>query len=316
MTNLKLDKQTIWLVGGVLALLVVSSLIGWVLSLRVRDEKGKATVQNLNARIRAWWMMVAVFSLAMATGGSGSVVLFALTSFFALREFITLTPTRAGDHRTLFWIFFVILPLQYYLIAIKWYGLFSILIPVYAFLFIPIRGAVAGDCENFLERTAKIQWGLMVCVYCISHVPALLSLNIPGYEGQNGKLMFYFVLVVQISDVLQYVCGKTLGRYKIAPTVSPNKTWEGFIGGIACATAIGAGLWWATPFTPLQSAGMSLVITLMGFGGGLVMSAIKRDRGVKDYGNMIEGHGGVMDRIDSLCFAAPVFFHLTRFFFA
>jgi len=313
--NLKLDRQTIWLVGGVLALLVISSLIGWLLSLRVTNDKGKATVQNLNARIRAWWMMVAVFGLAMATGGIGSIVLFALTSFLALREFITLTPTRPGDHRTLFWIFFIILPLQYYLIAIKWYGLFAILIPVYAFLFIPIRSATAGDCENFLERTAKIQWGLMICVYCVSYVPALLSLDIPGYEGQNGKLMFYFVLVAQISDVLQYVWGKTLGRHKIAPDVSPNKTWEGFIGGIASATLIGAGLWWATPFTPLQSAGMSLAITLMGFGGGLVMSAIKRDRGVKDYGSMIEGHGGVMDRIDSLCFAAPVFFHLTRFFF-
>jgi phosphatidate cytidylyltransferase len=313
--NLKLDKQTYWLVGGVLALLLVSSLIGWLLSLCVTNNKGKTTVQNLNARIRAWWMMVAVFGLAMATGGIGSIVLFALTSFLALREFITLTPTRLGDHRTLFWVFFIILPLQYYLIAIKWYGFFAIMIPVYAFLFIPIRSATAGDCEDFLERTAKIQWALMICVYCVSYVPALLSLDIPGYAGQNGKLMFYFVLVAQISDVLQYVWGKTFGRHKIAPTVSPNKTWEGFIGGIASATLIGAGLWWATPFTPLQSAGMSLAITLMGFGGGLVMSAIKRDRGVKDYGNMIEGHGGVMDRIDSLCFAAPVFFHLTRFFF-
>ncbi|MDR3460620.1 MAG: phosphatidate cytidylyltransferase [Verrucomicrobiae bacterium] len=313
--NLKLDKQTIWLVGGVLALLVIASVIGWLLSLRAADEKGRATIQNLNARTRAWWMLVAVFGLAMATGLIGSVILFALTSFLALREFITLTPTRPGDHRTLFWVFFLILPLQYYLIAIKWYGFFSILIPVYAFLFIPIRSAMAGDCDNFLERTAKIQWGLMVCVYCVSHVPALLTLDIPGYAGQNGKLMFYFVLVAQISDVLQYVWGKTLGRRKIAPNVSPNKTWEGFIGGIATATLIGAGLWWATPFTPWQSAGMSLVITLMGFAGGLVMSAIKRDRGVKDYGNLIEGHGGVMDRIDSLCFAAPVFFHFTRYFF-
>jgi phosphatidate cytidylyltransferase len=313
--NLKLDNQTYWLVGGVLVLLVVSSLIGWVLSLRVKDDRGRATVQNLNARIRAWWVMVLVFGLAMATGGIGSIVLFGLTSFLALREFITLTPTRLGDHRTLFWVFFIILPFQYYLVAIKWYGLFSVMIPVYAFLFIPIRSALAGDCEHFLERTAKIQWALMVCVYCVSYVPALLSLDIPDYEGQNGKLMFYFVLVVQISDVFQYAWGKILGRHKIAPAVSPNKTWEGFIGGVACATLIGAALWWATPYTPLQSAGMSLAITLMGFGGGLVMSAIKRDRGVKDYGNMIEGHGGVMDRIDSLCFAAPVFFHMTRYFF-
>ncbi len=313
--HLIFDKQTLWLVGGVLAILVVSSVTGWILSQRVKSEAGKATVKNLNARTRAWWIMVAIFCVAMASGGLGSIILFALTSFLALREFITLAPTRQGDHRSLFWIFFVVLPIQYYLIYIKWYGLFSIFIPVYAFLLIPIRSAVSGDFENFLERTAKIQWGLMICVYCISHVPALLSLKIPGYEGQNGKLMFYFVLIAQISDVLQYVWGKTFGRHKIAPTVSPNKTWEGFLGGIACATLIGAGLWRATPFTPLQSAGMSLAITLMGFGGGLVMSAIKRDCGVKDYGNLIGGHGGVMDRIDSLCFAAPIFFHLTRFFF-
>src|ERR1700744_4640802 len=171
--------------GGVLAILAISSIVGWLLGRRALDEKSRVTVQNLNARIRAWWAMVVIFGLALATGKIGSVILFALTSFLALREFITLTPTRPGDHRTLFWVFFVILPLQYYLVGIEWYGLFSILIPVYAFLFIPIRSAMAGDCENFLERTAKIQWGLMVCVYCVSHIPALLILKIPGYEGQN-----------------------------------------------------------------------------------------------------------------------------------
>jgi phosphatidate cytidylyltransferase len=313
--TLQIDKSTCALVGGVVALLVTATLTGWILSAVTPKDKARGTIQNLNARVKAWWMMVALFGVAMATGGIGSVVLFGFTSFLALREFITLTPTRRGDHRTLFWVFFVIVPLQYYLIAIKWYGLFAILIPVYAFLFVPIRSALAGDCEHFLERTAKIQWGLMICVYCVSYVPALLSLDIPGYAHQNGKLMFYFVLVAQISDVLQYAWGKTLGKRKILPRVSPNKTWAGFLGGILCATLIGMGLWWATPFTPWQSAGMSLAITLMGFGGGLVMSAIKRDRGVKDYGQMIEGHGGVLDRIDSLCFAAPVFFHLTRFYF-
>jgi phosphatidate cytidylyltransferase len=312
--SLKIDRQTCWLVGGVLAILLLSSVVGWVLSLRISGESGRPTVKNLNARIRAWWVMVAIFGLALATGLIGSVVLFGLTSFLALREFITLTPTRPGDHRTLFWVFFVVVPLQYYLIAIQW-RLYFILIPVYAFLFIPIRSAVAGDCTNFLERTAKIQWALMVCVYCLSYVPALLNLQISGYEGQDAKLMFYLVLVAQISDVMQYVWGKTLGRHKIAPTVSPNKTWEGAIGGIASATLIGAGLWWATPFSPLQSAGMSFLITLLGLGGGLVMSAIKRDRGVKDYGNIIQGHGGVLDRMDSLCFAAPVFFHVTGYFF-
>lgn len=298
-----------------MALLGIGSVVGGILSRLATNETAHATIHNLNARLKAWWIMVGIFALAMATGGIGSVVLFGLTSFLALREFITLTPTGRGDHRTLFWVFFVILPLQYYLIAIHWYGFFAIMIPVYAFLFIPLRSAVAGDCERFLERTAKIQWSLMACVYCVSYVPALLSLEIPGYAHQNGKLMFYFVLVAQLSDVLQYAWGKTLGNRKILPSVSPNKTWAGFWGGVLCATLVGAALWWVTPFNPWQAAGMSLAITLMGFSGGLVMSAIKRDRGVKDYGHLIEGHGGVLDRIDSLCFAAPVFFHLTRYFF-
>ncbi len=313
--NLESNDQTWWLVGGVLTILTMSSVADGILARTVRTDRERETVQNLNARIRAWWLMVGVFGLAMATGGIGSIVLFALTSFLALREFITLTPTRQGDHRTLFWIFFVILPLQYVLITIKWYGLFSIMIPVYAFLFIPLRSALTGDCERFLERMAKIQWGLMLCVYAVSCVPALLSLDIAHYHGQNTALLFYFVLVVEMSDVLQNVCDKTLGRRKIVPLSSPDKTLEGFIGGVLSATLIGTGLWWATPFTPLQSAGMSLAITLMGFAGGLVMSAIKRDRGVKDSGHMLAGHGGIMDRIASLCFAAPVFFHLTRFYF-
>jgi len=313
--QLRIDQETFWLVGGVIGLLVVATAIGSWLARRAMSESAIATVRNLNARIKAWWMMVGVFALALLTGGLGSILLFALTSFLALREFITLSPTRPGDHRTLFWVFFVITPLQYVLVAVDWYGLFVIFIPVYAFLFVPVRSAMAGDCERFLERTAKVQWGLMVCVYCVSHAPALLNLRIPGYEGQGAKLLFYLVLVVQISDVLQYVWGKTMGRRKVAPTVSPSKTWEGLIGGILSATLVGAGLWWATPFTPLQSAGMALVVTSMGFAGGLVMSAIKRDRGVKDWGSLIEGHGGMMDRIDSLCFAAPVFFHLVRYYF-
>lgn len=314
--NLKLDRETGWLIGGVVGLLAISSLIGWVLSRRAGGPAYQATIANLNARTNAWWLMVAIFLGALLAGRTGSVVLFGLLSFFALREFITMTPTRPGDHRALFWIFFIVTPIQYWLVGRGWYEVFSIFIPVFAFLFVPLRSAMAGDCQQFLERTAKIQWALMICVYCVSHAPALLMLSIPGYEGQNAKLLLYLVLVAQLSDVFQYVWGKTLGRHKIAPHVSPNKTWEGFVGGIATATGVGAALWWATPFTPWQSAGMSLAITLMGFAGGLVMSAIKRDRGVKDYGQLIAGHGGVMDRIDSICFSAPVFFHLTRYFFA
>ncbi len=313
---MKLDAEMLWLTGGVIVLLLVGSVTGWWLARRPLAEAGRKTVDNLNARMKAWWVMTAVFALAILTGGVGSIVLFAFSSFLALREFLTLTPTRLGDHRSLFWVFFVITPLQYLLLYHEWYGLFSIMIPVYGFLILPIRTAVVGDTERFLERAAKIQWGLMICVYSLSHAPAILTmLRIPNYVGENGKLLYYFVLVCELNDVLQYVFGKLFGKHLISPKVSPNKTWEGLIGGISATVAIGAALCWATPFTPLQSAGLSLAICLMGFGGGLVMSAIKRDRGVKDWGASIAGHGGVLDRIDSLCFSAPVFFHLTRYYF-
>jgi phosphatidate cytidylyltransferase len=313
--NEHVDPQLQLLFGGVWVLLMAASLIGYLLSLKNMGEGGTAVVVNLNARIRAWWVMVLVFAGATVAGPLGTIILFALVSFLALREFITLTPTRVGDHRALIWVFFVFTPLQYYLVATRWYGLFTILIPVYGFLFLPLRSAVSGETQGFLERTAKIQWGLMICVYCVSHAPALLTLSIPGFTG-NAKLLLFFVIIVQMSDVLQYVCGKTMGRHKIAPHVSPNKTWEGFAGGVLLATGLGAGLWWATPFTPLQAALLAFMICLMGFAGGLVMSAIKRDRGVKDFGNLIQGHGGILDRIDSICFAAPVFFHLVRYFYA
>jgi phosphatidate cytidylyltransferase len=308
------DPALVRLVGGILALLVVASAVGAVLARKARSEAARATVANLNARIRAWWLMVGVFTIAVWTGGIGSIVLFALMSVLALREFVTLAPTRREDHRTLVWSFFVVTPLQYLLIAIRWYGLFAIMIPVYAFVLVAVSNVIAGRTDRFLERTATIHWGLMVCVYCVSHAPALLILQIPGYRS-NAKLLVFLVLVVQLSDVLQYVFGKLFGRHRIAPVISPNKTWEGFLGGVIAASGIGTALWWATPFTPAEALAMSTAITLAGFAGGLVMSAIKRDRGVKDYGALIAGHGGMLDRIDSLCFAAPVFFHLTRYFF-
>jgi phosphatidate cytidylyltransferase len=313
---MQLDRELGILIGGVLIVLVVATIAGKILKARVRSEGGLATVENINARIAGWWVMCVVFGIALLTAGIGSIVLFGLVSFFALREFVTLTATRRGDHWALFFAFFLVLPLQYWLVADEWYGLFAIFIPVYAFLFVPITVSLAGDTERYLERTATIQWALMICVYLVSHAPAILvMLDIPGYEDQNGKLLLYFVLVVQASDVLQYICGKLFGRRRIAPNISPNKTWEGFVGGVALAVALGTALWWATPFNPWQSALMSLAITIMGFFGGLTMSAIKRDRGVKDYGTMLPGHGGMLDRIDSLCFAAPVFFHLTRYYF-
>jgi phosphatidate cytidylyltransferase len=309
------DAKLVWLYGGVLFLLLISTLIGRILKSRHRADASRTTIDNLNARIRAWWKMSAIFAAAVVIGHVGSLILFGIISFLAMREYMTLVPTRRGDHRTLFWSFFVIMPLQYYLVGMQWYILFAIMIPVLACIFIPPSIAIAGDTEHFLERASKIQFGIMVCVYSLSHAPALLLLKIPGFEGHDARLLLYLVIVDQMSDVLQYVWGKLIGKHKIAWRVSPNKTWEGFVGGVVSATALGTALWWVTPFTPLQSAGMSLMICILGFNGGLVMSAIKRDIGIKDFGVVIEGRGGILDRIDSLCFAAPIFFHLVRYYF-
>jgi phosphatidate cytidylyltransferase len=305
-------QHTLMLFGGIVAALLVASLIGWLLARSCADAPS-ATVENLNGRIRAWWVMIALIALAFALGKAGVILLFAFASFGALREFITLMPTRRGDHGALAVAFFVVLPLQYYLIWIDWYGLYSIFIPVYVFLLLPIVVALRHDVRGFTERVAEMQWGLMISVFCISHVPALLTLHIDGYEGRNLLLIAFLVLIVQASDVLQYIWGKLLGRHQIAPSLSPGKTVEGFVGGIASATLLGAALWWMTPFAPWQAGVLALVITIMGFCGGLVMSAIKRDRGVKDWGRMIEGHGGMLDRLDSVIFAAPVFFHFVRY---
>lgn len=303
----------ILLLAGVGAILVVASVVGQLLQRRLSPDQSNEVIENLNARINAWWVMVALMAIAFLGGRAGVIILFGICSFAALREFVTLTNTRRADHWALAGAFFVILPLQYWLVWVSWYGLFSIFIPVYAFLLMPVVSAFRGTTENFLDRVAEAQWALMICVFCASHVPALLNLDIPGYEARNVLLIAFLVFVVQSSDVLQYVWGKLLGKRKIAPVLSPSKTVEGFVGGVASATLLGACLWWITPFTFLEAGAMSLVITLMGFFGGLVMSAIKRDRGVKDWGHVIQGHGGFIDRLDSVVFSAPIFFHLVRY---
>jgi phosphatidate cytidylyltransferase len=309
------QQKAWWIFGGVAVLLTMASAIGQVLSARAKSDSGRAAIGNLIARVNAWWVMVAVLAVAFTLGKVATLVMFGLASFFALREFITLTPTRQSDYRPLVLSFYILVPAQYTLIGFDNYGTFAIFIPVYAFLLLPAIATFAADTENFLERSAKLQWAIMITVYCVSYAPALLMLNIPGYEGSDALLLFYLLLVVQLSDVLQYVFGKLFGKTKLAPHVSPSKTVEGLVGGGLSTVAIGGAMWWITPFTWLQSLLMSLVIVAMGVLGGLTLSAVKRSLGAKDWGVMIEGHGGMLDRLDSVTFAAPIFFHLTRYFF-
>lgn len=295
----------------ILAALVLATVTGQILRRRVRSDKARHTVANMNLRIAAWWVLCAAMALALVLGAGAVIALFAIFSSLALREFLHIAPLRDNPA----WIFLAFTLLQYGFVWGRQYGPLTVVLPILAFLSIPIWSVLAGDTDGYLERTAKSCWALMICTYFLSYAPALLVLDIRGYAGRNATLLLYFLLVVQSSDVLQYIWGKLAGRTPIAPRISPNKTWEGLIGGILSSTAIGTALYRATPFQLWQAAAICATITLMGFAGGLTMSAIKRESGVKDYGTLIAGHGGVLDRIDSLCFSAPVFFHLTRYFY-
>ncbi len=306
-------KETLFgVLAGIVVLLALASLVGAVLESRATKTESIATVRNLNARTRSWWVMVLVVGGAILAGHTATVVLFAILSFMALREFWTLTPSRRGDHYALFLSFFVVLPYHYYLLAIEWYGMFIIFIPVYAFLLLPAVATLMGDTNEFLARSAKVQWGLMLTVFAISHAPALLMLD-TGVP--SALLIVYLIIVVQLSDVFQYVWGKLIGKRRFSPNISPNKTIEGLVGGGLSAILVGTMLHRMTPFSPLQAAAVSTVIVVAGFFGGFVLSAIKRDLKAKDWGYIIEGHGGVLDRVDSLTFAAPLFFHVTRYWF-
>jgi len=310
------DVRTIVLVTCVLGLLTAATGVGQFLKRHPDRGLDAAAIRTFNLRLRGWWILCTVLAAAFWLGSTATVVLFGLVSFWALREFITLTPTRKGDHRALFWVFFLFTPLHYVLVGLNRYDIFSVFLPVYATLFVLTRVAIAGDSRRFLERTAKIQAGLVVCVYCLSFAPALLQVPMkdPTTVGQsaNYRLLFFLILLVQFSDCMQYVWSRMLGRHLVAASVSSSRTWEGLLGGGASTALLAAVLWWAAPpYQPWQAALAGLVISIMGFAGGMTMSAIKRDRGVKDYGTLVVGHGGVLDRIDSMCFAAPVFYHMT-----
>lgn len=299
------------LIAGITAVLAVATIIGAMLG--ARSNGRNATIAKLNQRIHAWWMMIAVIAVAIGLGTNATCLVFTLLSYLTLREFITLTPTTASDHTTLFLAFFVAIPVQYLLLGIGWYGMYSIFVPVHLFFAMSLVSALTQDTNEFLSRNAKINWALMVCVYGLSHAPAVLILDIPQYTGQNALLLFFFLFVIQISDVLQYGVGKLVGRRKIAARLSPSKTVEGFVGGGLLATLCGASLYRLTPFGFGAAFGVSLAIVIAGFVGGLVLSAVKRSLGTRGWGGQMAGHGGVLDRVDSICFAAPVFFHLVRF---
>jgi phosphatidate cytidylyltransferase len=294
------------MLGGIFCILVVATALVGVL----RHRSLETDYTELAQRIRSWWVMVVVFTLAIGLNRGISLVFFAFVSFLALKEYLSLIPTRRADRRVLFWAYLTI-PIQYLWVGMEWYGMFIIFIPVYAFLFLPLRMMLIGETKEFLRAAGTLHWGMMTIVFSISHVAFLLVLpaqNNPTVSG--AALVLYLVFLTQFNDVAQYTWGKSLGRNKIVPAVSPKKTWEGFAGGVVtttlCALALGP---WLTPLTHTQAVAAGLLIGIGGFVGDVIISAVKRDIGVKDSGSLLPGHGGLLDRIDSLTYTAPLFFH-------
>ncbi|HEM7909616.1 TPA: phosphatidate cytidylyltransferase [Citrobacter koseri] len=293
----------------IFALLLVATVVNGLLVL-LRPGKDW---QELTLRIRTWWVIIVLFSLAMLSPQWLALTFFALVSFIALKEFLTLAPSRQSDRMPLLWMFIAI-PINYWLIGIGWYGMFVVFIPVYVFLFLPARMVLTGDTQGFLRTASQLHWSLMTTVFAFSHVAFLLVLPADGL--QTGALFVLFMVgLTEFNDIAQYLWGKSLGRIRVIPKVSPNKTLAGLLGGMV-TTAVAAMILGPllTPLNWPMALLAGVIIGITGFCGDVVMSAIKRDIGVKDSGTLLPGHGGILDRLDSLIFTAPVFFHFIRYF--
>ena len=304
----------LWTLAGIFALLVLATAVV-VLLRRARPDRDSG---ELWQRVRTWWVMVAVFTTAMVLSRTVSIAFFAFLSFLALKEYFSLIPTRRADRRVLFWAYLAILA-QYYWVYLEWYGMFIIFIPVYCFLFLPARMLIIGQTEGFLRAAGTVHWGLMTTVFSLSHAAFLLTLHDDTYHGHppGPGLVLYLVALTELNDIAQFLWGKSFGRHKIVPKVSPNKTWEGLLGGLVTTTllavTIGPVL---TPMSRLQALLSGLILSVGGFVGDINLSALKRDLGVKDSGTLLPGHGGVLDRVDSLTYTAPLFFHFVYYLFA
>ncbi|MGI9626507.1 MAG: phosphatidate cytidylyltransferase [Longimicrobiales bacterium] len=298
--------------GGVLGVLVVSTLITAILG-RLKPERD---LKEVRLRIRSWWLMAGLFSLALVAPRGWSLTFFAFVSYLALKEYLSLIPTRRADRRVLLWVYSAV-PLQYLWIYFEWYGLFIIFVPVYLFLAVPMRMVLIGETSGFLRAAGTIHWGAMIAIFSLGHIAYLLVL--PASTNPNGAgpgLVLFLVLLTQLNDVAQFMWGKAVGAKRVMPSVSPNKTWGGLIGGVGTTVVLAVLSFGAlTPFTIYEAAGAGVLIGVFGFIGDVVISAVKRDLQVKDSGALLPGHGGILDRLDSLTYTAPLFFHYTYYLY-
>jgi phosphatidate cytidylyltransferase len=315
--DLAVNEQVALLFVIVFGVLGVALIAWFVMSLRELGEPAQQRHARFGRDLRAVWVGAVLFWLAWMSGAVGATLLFGIVSFLALREFITLMHTRRGDHRGLLLAFFVVLPLQFTLAGGRWFDLFTVFIPVYVFLAIPVVSALAGDPARFLERNAKIQWGIMVCVYGLSHAPALLLLEFPNFAGRGAFLLFFLVVVTASAQIVQEAASRRLRAMPAARHIDRSFSARAWWLGVIAAGVIGAAMYWATPFKPLQALALGSLAAGAGTLGELVMRALKRDAGVTSWGNAsaLTGAVGLLDRVAPLAFSAPIFFHLTRWYF-
>ncbi|WP_435234382.1 phosphatidate cytidylyltransferase [Psychromonas sp. PT13] len=294
---------------AVLVLLIIASSVRFLLRMKSPDKD----LTELRQRIQSWWWMIGILFSILIVSKTVSIIFFAVLSFLALKEFFSIVPTRQADRRVLFWAYLAI-PVQYYWVASEWYGMFLVFIPVYVFLFLPMRAVFIGETKGFIRSLGTIHWGVMLSVLCVSHIAYLLQLPVKNPQAGGMGLVIFLIFITQFNDVCQYIWGKMLGKHKIIPKVSPNKTWEGFIGGVATVTVIsGFVAPYLTPLTWMEGLMAGTLIAISGFVGDVVISSVKRDLAIKDSGTLIPGHGGLLDRIDSLIYTAPLFFHFLHY---
>ncbi len=268
---------------------------------------------ELRARIVSWFYMITIFALGVYLNDIVGIIFLALISYLAFKEYVSLIPTRIIDRRIIFYGYLFIIP-QYYFAYTQWYEMYIITIPVYLFLFLPFRQIWIGETDGFIGNTSKVYWGAMLFIFALSHSAFLYKLEPTG--GVTGPMMLlYLLFLTEINDVFQYICGKSFGKRKIVPKVSPNKTLEGFLGALVLTTIMAIALSYLTPFTLWESIAAGIIISSGGFIGDVVVSMVKRDVGVKDSGNLIAGHGGILDRLDSLTYTAPLFFHFIYYLY-
>jgi phosphatidate cytidylyltransferase len=307
-----LTGSVVWATAGIFAVLAVATAAASTFA----SWRPQRDYRELLARVWTWWLMIGVFSIALILGRTAMLVFFGLVSFLALKEYLSVIPTRRADRRVLLWAYLAI-PLQYYWIGAEWYGMFVIFIPIYMFLLLPLPMLVIGETQGFLKAIGTLHWGLMATVFSVSHAAFLLVLPSDGNPVGGGPgLLLFLLILTEANDVAQYVWGKMLGRHKVVPKVSPGKTWEGLVGGVATTAALSALLApWLTPLTLQHALIVGVLIGVAGFIGDITISALKRDLGIKDSGTMLPGHGGILDRLDSLTYTAPLFFHFVRYFY-